>query len=100
MIYVVEKSSGSYSDYRTKVMFYTTDKKKAEKFCKDAKDAAHDVYVKAQALNDKMQGPLSDEDWDRLYKRGEKLKSKFDKDLSSYEAYDVNYYVLKIKELK
>jgi hypothetical protein len=99
-IYIIERSSGSYDDYRTEVMFYTTNKAKAEKFCKEAKIAAEEMELESQDLLDKMQDSTSDEQWLKLSKRRDNLKSKMDPELNIFHSGDVGYYVMEVEELK
>jgi len=100
MIYLVERATGQYSDYRTNPMFYTTDKKKAEAWAKAAQDEARKLYERHEKVSSKLSAELPNDEWDKLYKRAEGMKSKMDKKISASEAYDARYYVVTVKELK
>lgn len=102
MIYVVESVSGSYEDYRTIPLFYSADKKKAQKWCENALQHARAQDEKREKIMRKLsEVPEDDNDaWTKLYDRSEKIKSKYDKSLSPSNLSDVSYRVVALKELK
>jgi hypothetical protein len=102
MIYVVERSSGNYEDYRTTSLFYSTDKKKAQLWCNEAMMHARKQDEKREKLMRKLDELSEDEQeqWNKTYDRAQNVKSKYDKTLDSSNLSDANYYVVEVKELK
>jgi L-asparaginase/Glu-tRNA(Gln) amidotransferase subunit D len=93
-------SHGQYEDYRTNALFYSTDKKKAKQWCKDATEHARKQDAKREKLMRKLSNDLTDEGWNKIYDASEKVKSKYDKGLSPSNLSDVTYFVIGLKELK
>jgi hypothetical protein len=102
VIYVVERSSGQYEDYRTQVLFYSPDKAKAEAWAKAATEHARKQDEKREKIMRRLSDlPENDtEKWHELYDKSEKVRSKYDKTLEPSSLSDANYYVLKVKEIK
>lgn len=100
MIYAVERSSGDYEDYRTVVLVYSRDKKKAEAWAEAATAMARKADERREKIMRKLNDELSSEEWNRLYDKSEKVRSKMDPKLSPCNLSDANYYVVAVKEIK
>lgn len=105
MIYLIERCTGQYEDYRSVAVFYSTNKKLAEEWIKKARLAARSLDDRREVLMSKMRDLDSEiegniEKWHNLYDRSEKMKSKVDKGLASSDASSVAYVIVNVKELK
>jgi len=97
MIYVIRSASGEYEDYRTEALFYTTNRKKAERWCEAATAHAREQHKKYEKINNQLHEASSEEEYHKIYKKLEKVKSKYDKFLHAGDLEQVTYTVLPLK---
>lgn len=99
MIYVVTNAHGTYEDYRTDVLFYSTDKRKANEWCELAMEHARVQDEKYTRLMRKLNDDLDETLWGKIFDSARKVKSKYDKHLDASNLGDVVYRVVALRPL-
>ena len=103
MIYLIQRETGAYDDYRVDSLSYTTDLQRATEWAEKATKAAGKLDKKRDQLKCKMNEIRYDdaktEKWNELYKQTEALRTSYDKTLDSYYLGTVVYAVREVEEL-
>lgn len=102
MIYVVMSAHGLYEDYRSYPLFYSPSKERAEQWCEAAQEYARKQQAKFKKIWSKIEALPADEvdEWNELYLRSQKIRSKYDKEIEPSFLGDVSYSVITLKEIK
>lgn len=97
-IYVVERSTGCYEDYRTVVIGWSPSKIQAELICEKAKEAADRAYARVQKLEEQEPEEYDEKIYDAIQAKIAKIRNPFDRTLDRYDFGDVSYRVFELKE--
>lgn len=102
VIHIVERETGSYSDYRCMPLWYFDNEDDAKAWCEKAAAARALIYEKIQNIDKKyaddtedMMGAKSEKAINRAIKA-----NKFDPNLERYDYSDATYRVNSVKKFK
>lgn len=100
-IFLITASSGDYSDYRERVIGYSSDLAEAQAYVNKCVKEMEDLEAKREKLWEGVRPTLiRDVTLQAKYDAQDALISRFDPDLKYYDFTSTTYHVEEVKELK